>query len=89
MTGWDVQRAGIELYMILEGKAALKVEEVVENVDGTWNITDIWDAFDHAFLHIDHRETFATSSMRTGERMTEYLDQFVCLFRKARPGTFA
>ncbi len=26
--------------------------------------------------------------MRQGERITEYLDEFICLFRKARPGAF-
>ncbi len=26
--------------------------------------------------------------MRHGERITEYLDELVCLFRKARPGAF-
>ncbi len=31
MLGWDTDRAGIELYMSLEGKAALKVEETIMN----------------------------------------------------------
>ncbi len=61
MLCWDDRRAGIELYMSLEGKIALKVEEAVENHDG---------------------------SMGHGERMTEYLDELICLFRKARPGAF-
>ncbi len=39
MLGWDTQRAGIELYMNLEGKAALKVKEVVQN-------SEMWDAMD-------------------------------------------
>ncbi len=78
--------------MSLEGKAALKIEEVIENANSTWNITNIWEALDHAFLPIDHSESkyrrFATRCMRQGERMTEYLDELICLFRKARPGTF-
>ncbi len=32
---------------------------------------------------------FATKCMRDGERMTEYLDELIHLFRKARLGTFA
>ncbi len=31
MLRWSNDRAGIELYMSLEGKAALKVEEVIMN----------------------------------------------------------
>ncbi len=89
MLGWSNDRAGIELYMSLEGKASLKVEEVVMNAKGTSNFAGMWDALDHAFLPIDHRESryrqFATRCWRTGERMTEYMDKLICLFRKARP----
>ncbi len=56
MFGWDDRRTGIELYMGLEGKSALKVEEVVTKANSTSNITKLWDALDHAFLPIDHHE---------------------------------
>ncbi len=52
----------------------------------------MWDDLDHAFMPIDQCESnyrqFSTRRMRDGERMTEYLDELDCLFRKARPGTF-
>ncbi len=57
MLGWDTHRAGVELYMSLECKAALKVEEVVMNANGMSNITEMWDTLDRAFLHIDHCES--------------------------------
>ncbi len=57
MLGWDINRAGIELYMSLEGKAALKVEEVVMIVKRMSNIGEMWNALDHAFLPIDHCES--------------------------------
>ncbi len=56
MLGWDTNRAGIELYMSLEGKAALKVEEVVMNANSTSDVAEMWNALDHAFLPINHRE---------------------------------
>ncbi len=56
MLDWDTKRAGIELYMNLEGKAALKVEEVVMNANGMSNLTEMWNALDRAFLPIDHCE---------------------------------
>ncbi len=66
MLGWNTNRAGIELYMSLEGKAALKVEE---------EVTEMWDALDSDFLSIDHHKSkyrqFAMRRWRTGERMTE------------------
>ncbi len=90
MLDWDTKRAGIELYMNLEGKATLKVEEVVMNANGISNLTEMWNALDHAFLPIDHCESkyrqFAMRRFRNGERMTEYMDELICLFRKARPG---
>ncbi len=52
MLEFDTKRAGIELYMRLEGKAALKVEEVIMNANGTSNLTEMWRALDHAFLPI-------------------------------------
>ncbi len=89
MLGWDTDRAGIELYMSLEGKAALKVEEVVINTSGMSNVTEMWNALDRAFLPIDHRESkyrqFAMRRWHTGERKTEYMDELIRLFRKARP----
>ncbi len=89
MLGWSNDTAGIELYMSLEGKAALKVEEVVMNAKGMSNLAGLWDALDHALLAIDHRESryrqFATRRWCTGERMTKYMDKLICLFRKARP----
>ncbi len=92
MLGWDDSRTAIELYMSLEGKAALKIEEVIENDDSTWNFTKMWEALDHAFLPINYSESkyrrFTNRCMRQGECMTEYLDELICLFRKARPGTF-
>ncbi len=54
MFGWDTHRAEIELYMSLESKATLKVEEVVMNANGTSNVTEMWDALGLAFLPIDH-----------------------------------
>ncbi len=57
MLGWDTNRAGIELYMSLEGKTVLKVEEVVMNANGTSNVTEMWEALNHTFLPIDHRES--------------------------------
>ncbi len=91
MLGWDTYRAGIELYMSLEGKAALKVEEVIMNASGMSNVAKMWNALDSAFLPIDHRESkyrqFATRRWRTSERMTEYMDELIRLFRKARPGS--
>ncbi len=50
-------RAGIELYMSLQGKADLKVEEVVMNAKGTSDLSGMWNALDCAFLFIDHRES--------------------------------
>ncbi len=89
MLGWSNDRAGIELYMSLEGKAALKVEEIVMNAKGTSNFAGMWDALDRAFLLIDHRGSryrqFAMRGRHNGERMTEYMDELICLFRKARP----
>ncbi len=91
MFGWDTNRAGIELYMSLEGKAALKVEEVVINASGTSNVAEMWDDLDRAFLRIDHHESkyrqFATRQWCTGKRMTEYMDELIHLFRKARHGS--
>ncbi len=87
MLGWDTNRVGIELYMSLEVKAALKVEEVVMNASGMSNISKMWNALDRAFLLINHHESkyrqFAMRQWRTGERMTEYMDELICLFRKA------
>ncbi len=57
MLGWDDYRTAVEFYMSLEGKAALKVEEVVINADSTGNVSDMWEALDHAFLPIDHSES--------------------------------
>ncbi len=57
MLGWDTNRAGIELYMSLEGKAALKVEEIIMNAQGTSNVAEMWNALDRAFLPIDHHES--------------------------------
>ncbi len=86
MLGWDTKTAGIELYMSLEGKAAMKVEEVIMNANGTSNVAEIWNVLDCAFLPIDHRESkyrqFAMRRWRTGECMTEYMDELICLFRK-------
>ncbi len=86
MLGWANDRAGIELYMSLEGKAALKVEEVIMNAKGTSNFSGMWDALDRAFLLIDHRVSryrqFANRCWHTGERMTENMDKLICLFRK-------
>ncbi len=77
--------------MIFEGKAALKVEEVVMNANSTSNIAEMWNALECAFLPIDHRESrywqFITRRWHTGEHMTEYMYKLICLFRKARPGT--
>ncbi len=59
------------------------------NPKGMSNLAGMWDALDHAFLPIDHRESryrqFATRRWRTSERMTGYMDELICLFRKARP----
>ncbi len=81
-------RAGIELDMSLEGKAALKVEEVVMNAKGMSDLVRMWDTLDHAFLPIDHHESryrqFAMRCWCTGECMTEYMDKLIRLFRKAR-----
>ncbi len=52
-----LDRDDIELYMNLEGKATLKVEEVAMNAEGTSDYTGMWDALDHAFLPIDHHES--------------------------------
>ncbi len=38
--------------MSLNGKAALNVEEVIENADASWNITEMWDALDRSFDHL-------------------------------------
>ncbi len=93
MLGWDTNRARNELFMNLEGKAALKVEEVVMNANDISKVAEMWDALDCAFLPIDHRESkyrqFAMKRWRTGERMTEYMDKLICQYRKARPGTLA
>ncbi len=43
--------------MSLEGKAALKVEEVIMNANGMSNITEMWKALDCAFLPINHHES--------------------------------
>ncbi len=79
--------------MSLEGKATVKVEEVALNANGTSNITEMWNALDHAFLFIDHCESkyrqFAMRRWRTGERMTEYMDELIWWFRKARPDCYA
>ncbi len=57
MLGCDDNRTGVELYMSLKSKAVLKVEKVVENTDGTWGVTKMWDALDHAFLQNNHHES--------------------------------
>ncbi len=61
------------------------------NANGTSNIAEMWNAHDRAFLPIDHHESkyrqFATRRWRIGEYMTEYIDELICLFRKARPGS--
>ncbi len=61
--------------MSLEGKATLKIEEVVINANGTFDIAEMWNALNHAVLPLDHHESkyrqFATRRWRTGERMTE------------------
>ncbi len=82
MLGWDNRRAGVELYMNLEGKAALKVEEVIMNANGISNVTEMWVTLDPAFLSIDLCESrqFSTRQWRFGERMTEYFDELICLF---------
>ncbi len=41
MLGSDSNRAGIELYLSLEGKAALKGEEVIMNASGTSNVGEM------------------------------------------------
>ncbi len=56
MLGWDTHKDEIELYISLKGKAALKVEAVVMNAEGTSNITKMWDAIERAFMPIDHCE---------------------------------
>ncbi len=56
MLAWDTHRAGIELYMSLEEKAALNVEEIVMNANGTSNVTEMLDTLDNAFLPIDQSE---------------------------------
>ncbi len=93
MLGWDTNRAGIELYMSLEGKATLKVEEVVMNAKSMSNIAEMWNALKSAFLPIDHRKSkyrqFAPRWWQAGECMTEYIDELICLFRKVRPGSLA
>ncbi len=92
MLGWNTHRAGVELYMNLEGKAALKFEEVFMNANGMSNVTEMWDTLDHAFLLIDHRKSnyrqFSMRRWRFSERMPEYLDELIHIFRKARPGTY-
>ncbi len=79
MLRWDDYRTAVELYMSLEGKEALKGEEVVENADSTGNVSDMWEALDLALLPIDQSESkyrrFATRCMIQSERMTEYLDE--------------
>ncbi len=91
MLGWDDYRTAVELYISLEGKAVLKVEEVVVNADSTGNVFDMWESLDFAFLPINHSESkyrrFATRCTIQGEHMTKYLDELILLFRKARPGT--
>ncbi len=91
MLGWDNYRTAVELYMSLEGKAALKVEEVIENADSTSNVTKMWGALDHTFLPIHHSESkyrkFVTRRVIQGKRMTRYLDELIRLFRKARTST--
>ncbi len=42
MLGWDTHRAGVELCMSLEGKAALKVEDVIMNVNGMSKVIEMW-----------------------------------------------
>ncbi len=72
--------------MSLEGKAALQVDEVIMNANGTSNLTEMWNALNHAFLPIDHCESkyrqFPRRRWTTGERMTEYMDELICLLRK-------
>ncbi len=76
--------------MSVEDKAALKVEEVVMNANGMSKVSKMWDTLYRAFLPIDHHESkyrqFSTRRWRFGERMTEYLDELIHPFRKARPG---
>ncbi len=77
--------------MTLEGKAALNVDKVIMNANGMSIVTEMWEALNCAFLPINYRESkyrqFATRRWRFGERMTEYLDKLIHLFKKARPGT--
>ncbi len=78
MLGWDTIRPGIELYRIHEGKAALKVEEVIINASGTSNVAEMLVALNHALLPIDPCQSkyaqFATRRWRTAERITKYMD---------------
>ncbi len=70
MLGWDTNRAGIELYKSLEGKAALKVEEVIINTSSTSNVAKMWDALGRAFLPIDHCESkYRQFAMRRWHRV--------------------
>ncbi len=84
MLGWDINCVGIELYMRLEGKSALNIEEVIMNAQGTSNITKMWNTLDHTFLPIDHHESkyrqFATRRWRTSEWITQYMDELIYLF---------
>ncbi len=60
------------------------------NANGTSDIAKMWNALDHALLHIDHRESkyrqFITRRWRTGERITKYMNELICLF--SSPATF-
>ncbi len=77
----DTKRAGIELYMSLEGKAALKVEEVIMNVNGTSSPKCGGPSTVLSCLSIIVNRSIGSLRWRTGERMTEYIDELICLFR--------
>ncbi len=73
--------------MSLEDKATLKVEKVIMNANRMSNLPKMWNALESACLPMDHCESkyrqFAKIQFRTGESMTEYMDELICLFRKA------
>ncbi len=72
MLGWDINRAGIEFYMSLEGKAALIVEEFIMNAQVTSNVTEMWNALDRAFLPMDKTLLVVQDKQSRGDTQDTY-----------------
>ncbi len=91
MLDWDTKRAGIELYMSLEGNAGLKIKEGIMNAMVRLTTPKCgmpWIMlFCLSIIVIQNMESLPRDNVELVNVMTEYMDELICLFRKARPGS--